>query len=65
MAALTGLIANAAVVRALFAAHAYRSFIGQRKVAAASASFLTALVLAGLEMCCIPVDSAKLSLTRR
>ena len=65
VAAHSGLIANAKVAPAIFAAHVYRSFIGQHKVVAASASRLTALVLAGLEMCCIPVDSAKLSLTRR
>ena len=57
VAALTGLIANARVVPALFVAHVYRSIIGQHKVVAASASLLTALVLAGLETCCIPVDN--------
>ena len=62
VAALSGRIANARVAPALFAAHVYRSFIGQHKVVAASASLLTALVLAGLETCCIPVDDIRSSL---
>ena len=63
--ALSGLIANATVAPALFAAHVYGSFIGQHKVVVASASLLTALVLAGLATCCIPVDSVKSTLVRK
>ena len=65
VAALAGLIANARVAPALFVAHVYRSIIGQHKVVVASASLLTALVLAGLATCCIPVDSVKSTLVRK
>ena len=57
--ALTGLIANARVAPALFVAHVYLSFIGQPKVVAANASPLTALALAGLETCYVPVDNIR------
>ena len=59
VAALTGLIANARVAPALFVAHVYLSFIGQPKVVAANASPLTALALAGLETCYVPVDNIR------
>ena len=57
VAALSGLIANARVALALSVAHVYLSFIGQPRAVAANASLLTALVLAGLAMCYVPVDS--------
>ena len=62
VAALSGRIANARVAPALCVAHVYPDFIGQPKIVADIASFLTALVLAGLEMCCIPVGNIRPSL---
>ena len=59
VAALGGRIANARVAPALCVAHVYPDFIGQPKVVAANASPLTALALAGLETCYVPVDNIR------
>ena len=65
VAALSGLIADARVAPALCVAHVYLYIIGQPKDVAANASLLTALVLAGLETCCVLVNNIKSSLICR